>query len=210
MIEVFLDPPFRRTFDPLVRFERYAGYKIAQIGYILLGASLVTLSGLTASILHMFNHALAKGTLFLAVAALATRCSGIRLENIAGAARSMPWTMGAFVAAGLSLIGVPGTAGFVSKWYLISAALEEGLLGGLLVAVIVLSSLMAVVYIWRVIEAAYFSEAEADAAPAGEAPPLLLAVTWSAALANLYFGLATSLPVTLSTSAAQQLIRHVL
>jgi multicomponent Na+:H+ antiporter subunit D len=196
---------FERNLKRLLAYS-----SIAQIGYILLGASLVTLSGLTASILHMFNHALAKGTLFLAVAALATRCSGIRLENIAGAARSMPWTMGAFVAAGLSLIGVPGTAGFVSKWYLISAALEEGLLGGLLVAVIVLSSLMAVVYIWRVIEAAYFSEAEADAAPAGEAPPLLLAVTWSAALANLYFGLATSLPVTLSTSAAQQLIRHVL
>lgn len=182
---------------------------IAQIGYILLGASLVSLAGLTSSVLHMFNHALAKGALFLAVAALATRCSGVRLENISGAARSMPWTMGAFVVAGLSLIGVPGTAGFVSKWYLISAALGKGLLGGILVAVIVISSLMAVVYIWRVIEAAYFNEAPASNAPTREAPPALLAVTWVAALGNIYFGLVTSLPVTLSTSAAEQLIRHI-
>ena len=195
---------FERNLKRLLAYS-----SIAQIGYILLGASLVSLTGLTASILHMFNHALAKGALFLAVAALATRCSGIRMENIAGAARSMPWTMGAFVVAGLSLIGVPGTAGFVSKWYLISAALGEGLLGGVLVAVIVISSLMAVVYIWRVIEAAYFSETPAEFAPTREAPQALLAITWAAALANIYFGLVTSLPVTLSTSAAEQLLRHV-
>ena len=195
---------FERNLKRLLAYS-----SIAQIGYILLGASLVSLAGLTASVLHMFNHALAKGALFLAVAALATRCSGIRLENISGAARSMPWTMGAFVVAGLSLIGVPGTAGFVSKWYLITAALSEGLLGGVLVAVIVISSLMAVVYIWRVIEAAYFGEAPAGCAPTREAPPALLAVTWAAALGNIYFGLATSLPVTLSTSAAEQLLRHV-
>jgi multicomponent Na+:H+ antiporter subunit D len=195
---------FERNLKRLLAYS-----SIAQIGYILLGASLVSLAGLTASVLHMFNHALAKGTLFLAVAALATRCSGIRLENISGAARSMPWTMGAFVVAGLSLIGVPGTAGFVSKWTLISAALAEGVVGGVLVVVILVSSLMAVIYIWRVVEAAYFGEVPADCAPTREAPPALLAVTWAAALANIYFGLVTSLPVTLSTSAAEHLIRHV-
>src|SRR5210317_238507 len=125
---------FERNLKRLLAYS-----SIAQIGYILLGASLVSLAGLTASVLHMFNHALAKGALFLAVAALATRCSGVRLENISGAARSMPWTMGAFVVAGLSLIGVCGTGGFVSKWCRISAALGEGLLGGVLVAVIVIS-----------------------------------------------------------------------
>jgi len=195
---------FERNLKRLLAYS-----SIAQIGYILLGASLVSLAGLTASVLHMFNHALAKGALFLAVAALATRCSGVRLENISGAARSMPWTMGAFVVAGLSLIGVPGTAGFVSKLTLISAALAEGVIGGVLVVVILVSSLMAVIYIWRVIEAAYFGEVPADCAPTREAPPTLLAVTWAAALANIYFGLVTSLPVTLSTSAAEHLIRHV-
>ena len=190
--------------------KRLLGYSsVAQIGYILLGASFVTLLGLAAGVLHIFNHALAKGTLFLAVACLATRCSGLRLENIAGAARSMPWTMGAFVVAGLSLIGIPGTAGFISKWYLILAALDEGTTGIVLIAVIVVSSLMAVVYVWRVVEAAYFRDPEAGAVQPGEAPPLLLTVTWIAALANVYFGLSPSLPIALSTSAAETLIRHV-
>ncbi len=182
---------------------------VAQVGYILLGASFVSLAGVTASVLHMFNHALAKGALFLAVTCLATRCSGLRLDSIAGAARHMPWTMGAFVVAGLSLIGIPGTAGFVSKWTLISAALAEGATGGALVAVIVLGSLMALIYIWRVVEAAYFKAPEKGVAPLREAPPMLLAVTWAAALANLYFGLVPSLPISLSSAAAEILLRHV-
>ena len=182
---------------------------VAQIGYILLGASLVSLAGLTASVVHIFNHALAKGALFLAVACLATRCAGLRLDNISGAAQRMPWTMGAFVVAGFSLIGIPGTAGFVSKWTLISAALDEGVIGGALIAVTVLGSLMALVYIWRVVEAAYFKAPETGVAPLREAPPVLLAVTWVAALANIYFGLAPAIPIALASSAAETLLRHV-
>ena len=187
----------------------FAYSSVAQIGYILLGASLVSVAGLTASVVHIFNHALAKGTLFLTIACLATRCSGLRLDNIAGAAQRMPWTMGAFVLAGLSLIGIPGTAGFVSKWYLISAALAEGATGFALVVVIVVSSLMAMVYIWRVVEAAYFRAPENGVAPLREAPPVLLAVTWVAALANIYFGLAPAIPIALASSAAETLLRHV-
>lgn len=187
----------------------FAYSSVAQIGYILLGASLVSVAGLTASVLHIFNHALAKGAVFLALACLASHYSGLRLENIAGAARRMPWTMAAFVLAGLSLVGVPGTAGFISKWYLITAALAAGNTGLLLIAVIVIGSLMALTYVWRVIEAAYFGEATAGSATLREAPPALLAVTWLAGLANLYFGLVPALPVTLASSAAESLLRHV-
>ena len=98
---------------------------IAQIGYILLGASFVTLAGLTASTVHLFNHALAKGALFLAVGCLATQSAGLRLSDLGGIAKRMPWTSAAFIVAGFSLIGIPGTAGFISKWYLITAALER-------------------------------------------------------------------------------------
>ena len=187
----------------------FAYSSVAQIGYILLGASLVSVAGLTASVVHIFNHALAKGALFLAIACLATRYSSLRLENIAGAARRMPWTMGAFVLAGFSLVGVPGTAGFISKWYLITAALDHGTVGVVLVIAIVISSLIALAYVWRVIEAAYFGEPAVAAATGGEAPAGILAVTWIAALANLYYGLAPSLPVTLASTAAESLLRHV-
>ncbi len=142
---------FEKNIKRLLAFS-----SIAQIGYIMLGASLVTVPGLTASILHIFNHALAKGALFLAVALFATVAAGLRLDDLEGIARRMPWTFGAFVVAALSLIGIPGTAGFISKWYLISAAMELGTAGMPLVAVILVSSLMAVVYVWRIVEAACF------------------------------------------------------
>ena len=177
---------------------------VAQIGYIMLGASLVNQAGLTASIVHMFNHSLAKGTLFLAVAALALRTNSLRLDGIAGAAKSMPWTMAAFVIGAFSLIGVPGTAGFISKWFLILAVIDKGWLGVALVATIVVGSLLAVVYVWRVVEAAYF-RAPAEGVAGREAPLELLVVTWAAALTNLYFGIFTELPVSLSSMAAEGL-----
>ena len=179
---------------------------IAQIGYILLGASFITVAGLTASTLHIFNHALAKGALFLAVCCLATQCTGYKLSQLGGAAKKMPWTAGALVVAGFSLIGIPGTAGFISKWYLISAAYEQGPLGIALIVVLVVSSLMAVVYIWRIVESIYFAEPTADLTAVREAPIVMLALTWVAALTNIYFGLSPELPVSLSTSAANTLL----
>jgi len=182
---------------------------IAQIGYILLGASFVTVAGLTASTVHIFNHALAKGSLFLAVGCLATSCLGVRLPDLGGVAKRMPWTAAAFIVSGFSLIGIPGTVGFISKWYLITAALEQGSLGIALVAILVISSLMAVIYIWRIVEAIYFAEPTSDLAKVREAPLVMLVVTWTAALANLYFGLVPDLPVTLASSAAETLLEHL-
>jgi len=182
---------------------------VAQIGYMMLGASLVTVAGLSAGIMHIFNHALAKGALFLAVASFATVAAGLRLDDLKGIARRMPWTFGAFVIAGLSLIGIPGTAGFVSKWYLISAAMEFGAAGLPLVAVILVSSLMAVVYVWRILEAAWFGEEAGEPGAPVTVSPVLVAVTWVVAIANLYFGLVPELPVSLSTAAATELLDHL-
>jgi multicomponent Na+:H+ antiporter subunit D len=183
---------------------------VAQIGYIMLGVSLLSAAGLSAGIIHIFNHALAKGALFLAVAGLGMHFQGLTLGDLAGAAKRMPWTMAAFVLAALSLIGIPGTAGFISKWLLISAALAEGNLGIAVVAVVLVGSLMAVVYVWRVVEAAYFHSPRAGG-PEGlrEAPPMLLAVTWAAVLANIYFGLLPGLPIELSEAAAATLLQHL-
>ncbi len=195
---------FERNIKRLLAFS-----SVAQIGYIILGASLVSVSGLTAAALHMFNHALAKGGLFLAVASLAMVVSGLRLEHIAGIARRAPWSFAAFVISGLSLIGVPGTAGFISKWYLILAAMELGTPGFVLVAVIVVGSLMAVVYIWRVIESACFATAPAESEAARPMPLPLLAATWLAAAANVYFGFVPLVPLGLSQSAATSLLGHL-
>jgi len=68
---------------------------------------------------------------------------------------------------------------------------------------------MAMAYVWKVIEVAYFGDSPADVTPPNEAPTTLLAVTWIVALANIYYGLSSSLSVTLASSAAESLLRHI-
>ncbi|MEP7706654.1 monovalent cation/H+ antiporter subunit D family protein [Paraglaciecola sp. 25GB23A] len=182
-----------------------ASSSIAQIGYILLGASFVSIAGLSASASHLFNHALAKGGLFLAVACLAYQYRDLRLSQLGGASKRMPWTCAAFVVCGLSLIGVPGTAGFISKWLLINAALQSGPWGWALVAIILVSSLMAVVYIWRIVEALYFQPPTEEGDVVAEAPLQLLIITGLVAILNIYFGLFPQVPLELANSAASLL-----
>lgn len=183
---------------------------VAQIGYILLGASLLSTEGMIASGAHMFNHALAKGGLFLAVAALAMRYEDLRIDALAGAAKKMPMTSFALVIAGLSLIGIPGTAGFISKWLLITALLDVGAFGWIMVGLVVVSSLMAVGYVWRVVETLYFKTAVVGHDEVQEAPWNMLVVLWVVIALNIYFGLVPALPVELSEGAAYTLIRGLL
>lgn len=172
---------------------------VAQVGYIVLGLALGSTLGLTAALLHMFNHALMKGALFMALGCIAWRLGSTRVERLQGLGRDMPWTMAAFVIGGLSLIGVPLTVGFISKWYLVLAALEQGWWG--LIAAIVVSSLMAVVYVWRIVEIAYFQQGESRDRTR-EVPLGLLLPTWALVLANLWFGIDTDLTVGLAAQAA--------
>jgi len=176
---------------------------VAQIGYMALGIGFASAMGVTATIIHLFNHALMKGALFMAVGAIIYRIGDCRMDNIQGLGRQMPWTFAAIVIGGLSLIGVPGTAGFISKWYLVLAALEQD--AWILVAVILIGSLLAVVYIGKIIEALYFKPATETTLAVKEAPILLLAPTWALVIANIYFGLDTELTVGVAERAAQVL-----
>jgi multicomponent Na+:H+ antiporter subunit D len=176
---------------------------VAQIGYMALGIGFASAAGVTATIIHLFNHALMKGALFMAVGAIIYRIGACRMDNIHGLGRQMPWTFGAIVIGGLSLIGVPGTAGFISKWYLVLAALEQE--AWISVAVILIGSLLAVVYMGRLIETLYFKPATATNLAVKEAPILLLAPTWVLVFANIYFGLNTELTVGIAERAVQVL-----
>ena len=75
--------------------------------------------------------------------------------------------------------------------------------------IVVLSSLAAVMYVWRIVEQAYFGEPSAEGVTTGEAPWPLLAGVWMVALANVYFGVLPELPVALAESAATELLRHL-
>lgn len=187
--------------EDLKRMLAYSS--VAQIGYILLGLAIASAEGLTASMLHVFNHALMKGALFMALGAVMWRVGSVRLHDLAGLGRYMPWTLGAFVIGALSLIGIPLTAGFVSKWYLVTAAMSAG--WWWLVPVIAVGSLLAVIYVWRVIEVVWFRPAGPQLAGYREAPLSLLWPTWGLALANLYFGIDTSLTTGTAEAAAAAL-----
>jgi multicomponent Na+:H+ antiporter subunit D len=179
----------------------FAYSSVAQIGYITLGISMLSVTGLTGGIVHLFNHGLAKGAIFMLLGCVALRTGQPSIERLAGLGRRMPLTAAGLVIAGLSLIGVPGTVGFVSKWYLVLAALERG--WWWLAMLVLLSSLLAVIYVWRVVEACYFRE------PAGEwkeAPLSMVIPAWLLVAACVCFGLDTTVTVGAAGDAARALM----
>ena len=177
---------------------------IAQIGYMVIGVSMLTVNGLTATTIHLFNHALMKAVLFLALAAIFYRINSVNIKDMAGLGKAMPFSMAAFLIGGLSLIGVPLTVGFVSKWYLILAALENGWWP---VAILILfSSLLAVIYIWKIIEVTYLTTRPKEAPEVTEVSLQMLIPIWALVCANIYFGIDTDLTVSVAESIAQALI----
>lgn len=181
---------------------------ISQIGYMILGISLTSVTGIMAGILHLFNHALIKTALFMAVACFFFRCNSVSLKDLKGVGRQMPWTSMAFVINGLSLIGIPTTVGFVSKWYLIVAALEQG--WWWLAVLILLGSILAVIYIWKVVEVIYFQNTDnsdidsmqSDTMQCKEAPLSMLIPLWVMTIANVYFGISVFFPTDIAQQAA--------
>lgn len=176
---------------------------IGQLGYMLLGLTLLSVTGIAATFTHLFAHALTKGALFLALGAIIYRTSGPMMTNLAGQARNMPWTSAAIVIGGLSLIGIPGTVGFVSKWVLIQATFEAGLWP--LAAAIVASSLIAVVYVWRLVEVLYLQKAPDNAAH-NEAPLTLLLPIWALVIGIVWFGFDGDYLVSIARIAGESLL----
>ncbi len=180
---------------------------VAQIGYMLLGLSFASAAGLTATLIHIFNHALMKGALFMAVACVVFRCGSHSIHAFAGLSKRMPYTTWAFILSGLSLIGVPLTVGFISKWYLLEAAFGAGhwYAGFLIVA----SSLIALVYIGRIAEVMLLREPASDGKyviAAKDAPLSMLIPMWALVAANIYFGVRTELTAGLAERAAAALM----
>jgi multicomponent Na+:H+ antiporter subunit D len=183
----------------------FAYSSVAQIGYITLGISLANEAGLTASIVHLLNHGVTKGAIFLLIGGIALRCGGIvSFDRLKGIGQRMPLTAFGLVIGGLSLIGIPGTAGFVTKWYLVLAAIDRGYWW--LVALIVMSSLIAVAYVWRFVEVAYLSAPDEQSVKHGEAPVSMLGFAWLLVIGCIYLGLDTSFSVGGAREAAALLL----
>ena len=163
-----------------------------------------TQEGLTAGIVHMLNHALIKGGLFMVVGCFAYRLGSTRISDLRGAGRTMPWTSFAWVIGGLGLIGVPLTVGFVSKWLLLTAAITSGYWP--VAVLMLLSSLLAGVYVWRVVETLYFAEPSEQSKNATEAPLTMLIPTYLVIGCTLLFGVWTTYTAGIAIQAASVLL----
>jgi multicomponent Na+:H+ antiporter subunit D len=182
----------------------FAYSSVAQIGYIILGLSFGSTTGLTATIVHLFNHGVTKAAIFMLLGGVAISMRGVVLTQVRGMGRHMPLTSMGLLLCGLSLIGIPGTAGFISKWYLVLAAVEQR--QWWLVALILLSSLLAIAYVWRFVESAYFHEPDKHLPAGAEAPWTMLAPSLLLVGATVYFGIDTTFTVGSASQAASLLL----
>lgn len=165
---------------------RLAFSTVSQLAYITLGFALVSISGITGGALHIANHAFSKITLFYCAGAIFVATGKKYISQLSGIGRIMPWTMTAFTVGALSMIGVPGTAGFISKWFLGLGALDNHSL--LLLVFLLTSSLLNAGYFLPVVYQAFFRKPAAADAHLGEAAPAMVVPLMVTAVFTLVLG----------------------
>ena len=155
---------------------------VGQLSYVIMAAAILKPLAEVGASLHMVAHAFGKITLFFAAGAIYTASKKTEIPQLAGIARRMPWTMTAFTIGALSMIGVPPTGGFVSKWYILAGAFQSD--NYVAIGTIILSTLLNAAYFLPIIYAAWFlKESETSTKEHGEAPlPMVIALMTTAAL----------------------------
>jgi multicomponent Na+:H+ antiporter subunit D len=184
---------------------RLAWSTVSQLSYIVLCALLVTPIGIVGGAMHIAMHAFAKITLFFCAGAILITTHKTRVSEMNGIGRRMPWTMAAFTVGALSMIGIPPTAGFVSKWYILLGAIEAQQM--VAIGVIIMGTLLNAAYFMPVVYAAFFRTPESNPEHEhkevhGEAPlAVVLAITVTAAgtVALFFF---PDLPLELALQSA--------
>lgn len=198
VITILLGSAVALTQDDIKR--RLAYSSISQMGYILLGLSVLNQTALEGDIFHIFSHAIMKSALFLAAGAIIWKTGKRLVSEMAGIGREMPITLGGFSLAALAMIGIPPLNGFLSKWALGLGALEEGL--PVYVLVLLISSLLNALYYLPIIVPAFFGGLDKDhhhVFKINEATPRMLIPIVILALGTLVFGLLpTNIPFDLS------------
>jgi multicomponent Na+:H+ antiporter subunit D len=170
---------------------RLAFSTVSQLSYVVLGAALLTPSGIVGGVAHVTNHAVSKITLFLCAGSIYVSTHKTDVSQMSGLAKQMPWTMAAFTLASVSLVGIPPASGFVSKWYLALGSVERG--SPWLLGVLLTSSLLTAAYLGPIVYKAYFEEA--PGVGSGERDHTIVEIPWMViplvitALASLLLGM---------------------
>jgi multicomponent Na+:H+ antiporter subunit D len=167
---------------------RLAFSTVSQLSYIILGAALLNSKGVLGGIAHITNHAVSKITLFFCAGSIYVSTHKTEISQMSGLAKRMPWTMAAFALSSLSVIGIPLTSGFVSKWYLALGAVDRQSLT--LLGVLLVSSLLGAAYLGQILYKAYFElEEESPAHDEIREVPWIVAPLAISAAASLLLGL---------------------
>ncbi len=165
---------------------RLAFSTISQLSYIILGGALLTASGVLGGMIHISNHAVSKITLFLCAGSIYVSTRKTEISQLSGLAKQMPWTMAAFAIASLSIVGIPLTSGFVSKWYLVIGTVDHG--NWLAMGVLLVGSLLSAAYLGPVVYSAYFEKGPDIDEEVREVPWMVAPLVITAA-ASLILGL---------------------
>lgn len=158
---------------------------IAQLSYVVMAAAILKPLAEVGAAIHMVAHAFGKITLFFAAGAIYVASKKTELHQLRGIGRRMPWTMAAFTIGALSMIGVPPTAGFVSKWYILAGAFEANNL--VAVFTIIGSTVLNAAYFLPILYLAWFEKEKEGAPEHGEAPFLAVFALCVTAMLTLAF-----------------------
>lgn len=152
--------------------RRLAYSTISQLGYISLGAALLTPLGLSGGLIHIINHALLKIILFFCAGAIITVTGKKKISELNGIGRRMPITMLAFTIGTIGMIGILPVNGFISKWYIMGGSLDAGM--PIFILILISSALLNAAYFIPIITAAFFKKGDFEPVKGVEAPLTML------------------------------------
>ena len=145
--------------------KRLAYSTVSQLSYVVLGAAILTPLSLVGAAMHIAAHACAKITLFFAAGSIYTAAHKTEISELDGIGHKMPWTMGAFTIGALAMIGLPPTAGFLGKWFMLQGA--AGSAQWLPIVVIVISTILNALYFLPIVHRAFFRGTATTSVDAG-------------------------------------------
>ena len=158
---------------------------VAQLSYVVMAAAVLKPLAEIGAAIHIVAHAFGKITLFFAAGAIYVASKKTEIHQLKGIGRRMPWTTAAFTIGALSMIGVPPTGGFVSKWYILAGSFQADNL--LAVFTIIISTALNAAYFLPIIFMAWLADEPEGGKEHGEAPPLAVFALCLTALLTIGF-----------------------
>ena len=188
--------------DNIKRIFAYSS--VAHLGYIVFAVGLNTYYGLAAAVTYIINHSLVKSALFMVIGSISYNCGSLDLKDCTNIWKNMPKIALPFVILCISLIGMPITSVFISKWYIFDATIKSNFWFGMVMLLV--GSGLSVVYVWNIIEATCFKSSDKQNKKLFEIPNIMVLCIWVIAISSIILGL-YPMPLTLiSNKIAESLL----